>query len=226
MNIPNKLLGTLLVCSVVLNIYQYHSVNRINFTSSVELKDELSSIKETNNSLHTDKSVELKPILNLHTRDSTKLNNKNLTSVNNTEFKKRQMIEENPSNDVNSQAELIEYELSLYLDEEVVNLVQKAEEEKRQIINMLNNNDVRQQDIEYESQINSLLENYSESVQSGSQDVRCNASGCYVSYILVNSNAANHIFLDFPRLAGSSTSGYTIQNSDGTYRYVDFILIQ
>jgi hypothetical protein len=154
------------------------------------------------------------------------LNNDIQANIGKIDSDNHQISEVIHSADSRDQENVFEYELLLYLDDEVVDLVKsgKSEEEKVKIIDMLRSNDVREQDIEFESKVNLLFENYKESVQSGSQDFRCNSSGCYISYILTDSSAANHIFMDFPRIDGSTSSGYTINNPDGTYRYVDFIL--
>jgi len=228
-NSLSKILSLLFFCSVSLNIYQYRQESSLSFTPEVELNDERINTKSAYN-LSSSQKIPPQGLTRKipSNNSSSSINNDIQTNIEKIETDNHQANEVTHRADSKYQENVFEYELSLYLDDDVVNLVKNGinEKEKIDIIRMLSSNDVREQDIEFESKINLLFENYKDSVQSGSQDYRCNSSGCYISYVLTDDSEAIHIFLDFPSIAGSTSSGYRLSNPDGTLRYVDFILIQ
>jgi hypothetical protein len=228
-NSSSKILSLLFCCSVSVNIYQYRQEGILSFAPEVKLNDEAINIKFADN-LSSSKKIQEKGLARniSSSNSSSSINNDIKTNIEKIETDDNQVSEVTHSTYSKYQENVFEYELSLYLDDDIVNLVKNGKNEKEitDIIDMLSSNDVREQDIEFESKINLLFENYIDSIQSGSQYFRCNSSGCYISYVLTNDSEANHIFLDFPRIDGSTSSGYTLSHPDGTLRYVDFILIQ
>jgi len=213
-NSLSKILSLLFFCSVSLNIYQYRQESSLSFTPEVELNDERINTKSAYN-LSSSQKIPPQGLTRKipSNNSSSSINNDIQTNIEKIETDNHQANEVTHRADSKYQENVFEYELSLYLDDDVVNLVKNGinEKEKIDIIRMLSN---------------LLFENYKDSVQSGSQDYRCNSSGCYISYVLTDDSEAIHIFLDFPSIAGSTSSGYRLSNPDGTLRYVDFILIQ
>jgi len=175
--------------------------------------------------LSSSSTCEIKPTL-INPASIQPTSNSKIANIDGLDNKNTTAYNESNKELYNRDDNYFENELSLYLDDVVTNLVLsgKEDQEKNDIINMLSSNDVSEQDIENENKFRLLFEDYSESMLIGSQDFRCNSSGCYVSYVLSDSASHDKIFMDFPRIKGSTSSGYTIDNSDGTTRYVDFIL--
>jgi len=216
MTISKKMLGILICCSVALNIYQYQLGKTLFSTAKSEHSDTLSNkkyvhdVSSTNNTVQTPSSPDISSIKYSIVNSSSNLHDSEASLSN--------------SNDSD---DFFKHELSLYLGDEVVDLVNiKNEKEQLQLLNMLNSNDVRQEDVELESKFNLLFESYSDSMLAGSQDVRCNSSGCYISYVLTDRSSEDKIYFDLPKLPESTSSGYTFKSSDGNFRYVDFILTQ
>jgi len=227
MNVSNKLLSVLVFFSVTLNVYQYQKENTQSSTSGLEQGDGIASDVYDYNPTSNEKGCEPKSASIMPPNNVMPINSKNIEITDDIGTQNIQVIEVNQAIDYNYPEDYFKNELSLYLDEDMVSLLNESDnnEENLQFINMLSSNDVRDQDIESESKFRDLFEKYRDIIISGSEDYRCNSSGCYVTYTLTDSKEGNNIFFDFPRIKGSNTSGYTITNPDGTSRYVNLILI-
>jgi hypothetical protein len=210
-------------CSVAFNIYQYQQVEELSTTPENKQGDALKDTKRTYELSSTENSEEPKQNEKKSSGNTFLISDNNLAIIDETD-ERISNVSDVISGEVDTYSEaFFEYEFSLYLDDVVVDLLNGIEQvEKLKIVKLLNSSDIRSQDLELESKITKLFDKYTESILSGSEDVKCNSTGCYSSYVLTDSSVSSHIFMDSPVFKGGG-SGYTLNNPDGTVRYVNFM---
>ena len=218
MQILTKFFGLIFIGSVALNIYQYQQVKKLSIAPEKELRGELKKAKYISVS-ETKNSPEPKTVPNIPHNNTSP--NDNLVIIDKDDPQTQNNNVSHNENDEYSEA-FFEYELSFYLDGEVIEAIQNtSSKDKIKIVNMFNNADVRTQDLELESKFSNVFEKYKESIVSGSEEVKCNSLGCYSSYVLSDPKASSHLFLDWPSTDGGGF-GTTINQLDGTVRNIDF----
>lgn len=211
---PLKAAALVIILLTALNIYQYTKINALSSSLKAQVNTQLS---ESIFSAQTEASNATIAVLPVPKPETGQLNiQESHTSAAQTDNAVTFSSETDYSD------AFFEYELSRYLNDDVVKSLKNSDSrDKLKVINMLNNIEVREQDIDLESKFSQLFDRYIESIQSGSEKVSCNSLGCYSSYVLTDPKAQTHMFIDYPNLGGYGF-GLQIVNIDGTKQYVNF----